>query len=114
MEILQQILIWLFGILSAIFLILALVSLFLHGSSLFRVSDKANRIFHFYVLLGAICFAFWFMAYSPEFLLEGLICLLPMMLLAVGLSYGMSLFGRNLLKRASKRGFEYPFKDKEQ
>jgi hypothetical protein len=112
--IVQQIFIWFFGILTVALLAMALVSIFRHGSSFLRVSEKAEKISHFYMLSAGISLTFWFVIHSPDLLTEGLLCLLPMVIIVVGLSYGMSLFNRNLLKRAFKKGIHYPFKDKKQ
>ena len=110
--IIQQILIWLFGTLTVILLILALISLFSFGSSLFWVSDKANQKAHLYLLFAAISFAIWFITSYPNLIGEAIFCILPMSILAVGFSYFKTQFGRKLFKEfTEKTGVDYPFKD---
>ena len=113
MEILRLSFIWIFGILSVLFFVISITSLFLNGSTFFRVSDKANEKHHLYMLAAAISSTLWFISYSPEKILEGVFCLLPIAFLYVGFSYFMAKSTRNALDWfSSKTGFEYPFKKK--
>ena len=109
----QHILIWLFGTLAIAFLIVAVISLFSFGSSIFWVSDKANQKVHLYLLFSAVSFVFWFMVAYLNFITEAIFCLLPISICALGFSYFKLKFGRKLFTRfTEKTGIDYPFKDK--
>lgn len=113
MEILRLSFIWVFGILSVLFFVISIISLFLTGSTFFKISDKANEKHHLYMLAAAISFTLWFISYSPEKILEGILCLLPIAFFYVGFSYFMSKSTRNALDWFSSRlGINYPFKKK--
>jgi|SRR5687768_12691873 hypothetical protein len=114
MEILQNILIWLFGALSIIFLVIAFISIFSFGSSLFWVSEKANQKSHLYMLFAATSSLLWFIFSYPNLISVGIFCLLPMSILAVGLSYFKTQNSRKLFREfTEKTNIDYPFKDKQ-
>jgi hypothetical protein len=113
MIIFQQILIWLFGALAVAFLILALISLFSFGSSLFWVSDKANQKAYLYLLFSAVSFVAWFIATYPKWMGQAIFCILPFAIFIVGSLYFKSKLDRKLFSSfTKKRGIDYPFKDK--
>ena len=114
MQILQNALIWLFGVLAVIFLVIALISIFSFGSSLFWVSEKANQKSHLYMLFAAISFVLWFIASYPNFTSEAIFCVLPASMLAVGFSYFKTQLGRKFFRSFTKKmGVNYPFEDKQ-
>lgn len=98
MEIGQQILLWLFGFLTVVFLLVAIASLFMDGISNLGVSDRANKISHFYGLLAAFSTVAWFIAFIPEESKTFLFCMLPMFILIVGMSYTGNLLNRKFAK----------------
>jgi|GEM_PF-1739525 len=113
MAVLLQILTWLFGALAVVFLIVALISLFSFGSSIFWVSDKANQKAHLYLLFSAVTFVGWFIATYPKWIWQAIFCLLPFSIFMVGSLYLKSRLGRELFSSFSKKtGIDYPFKDK--
>jgi hypothetical protein len=113
MEIIQVVLIWIFGSLTVGFLVISFISIFLHGSSLLWVSEKANEKHHQYMLYAGLCFVLWLMVASPENIKEALFCLLPMVLLYIGFSYFNSKLTRKGLKwLSSKTGIENPIEPK--
>jgi len=94
MEILRQIACWLFGILATVFLIMSFVSIFRHGSTLFWVSEKANEKHHLFLFLALLSFAFWFIVSVPDKTLEGVFCILPLVIFISAFSYGTSKINR--------------------
>lgn len=113
MENLKQILIWLFEALTLTFFVLAIGSLFSFGSSLFRVSDKANQRSHLYVLFAVISMGLLVMVGRPDLTGETIFCFLPFAILTIGFSYFKSKLGRKLFTRFTEKiGIDYPFKDK--
>lgn len=112
MENLQNLLIWLFGTLAIIFLVIALISIFSFGSSLFWVSEKANQKAHLYMLFTVISFVIWFITSYPSFIGEAIFCILPISIWAVGSSYFKTQLGRKFFKKfTEKTGIDYPFRD---
>ena len=98
MEILQQGLLWFFGFLTIIFFLIATASLFMDGISTLGVSDRANKISHFYGLLAALSAVAWFIAFIPEESKTFLFCMLPMFMLIIGISYTGNLLNRKFAK----------------
>jgi len=112
MQVLQQILIWFFGILAGFFLIMSLISIFSFGSSLFWVPEKANEKSHFYLLFAAISSTLWLITYSPNSIFEAMFCMLPISIIFVWLSYSKRQIGKKFFEQYKKRtGIDYPFKD---
>ena len=117
MEILRQIMIWLFGILAIGFLIMTFVSLFLHGSTLYWVSEKANTRSHIFLFLASLSGVLWGITKSPENISIFLFCMLPMAILFPAFSYVISRVQRKFAERIvskmninPKNPFKNPFK----
>jgi hypothetical protein len=116
MEILQQIASWLLGILAIFFLIMSFVSIFMHGSTLFWVSEKANEKLHLFLFLAMLSFAFWFIVSVPDKTLEGVFCILPLVIFISAFSYGTSKFNRkfaNWIATKTNVNPKDPFRRKE-
>lgn len=113
MEIIRIVLMWVFGSLAVGFLAMSFISIFLYGSSILWVSDKANEKHHLYMIYAALSAVLWFMAFSPKHIDESLFCLLPFSLLYIAFSYFNSKLTRKGSKWfSSKAGIENPFEPK--
>lgn len=116
MEIARSIFTWIFGILAIVFVVMAFISIFRHGSTLFYVSDKADNKLHLYFFLASLSFAFWFIAAVPEKTLEGVFCMLPLMIFISAFSYVSSKVNRkfaNWIARKTNIDPKNPFRRKE-
>jgi hypothetical protein len=69
---------------------MSLVSIFRHGSTLFWVSEKANEKSHLFLFLALLSVAFWFIVSVPDKTLEGVFCILPLVIFISAFSYGIS------------------------
>ena len=98
MEILRQILIWVFGILGIGFLIMVFVSLFLHGSTIYWVSEKANAQSHLFLFLALLSFVFWAIAMSPDIIILAIFFLFPLVIFISAFSYGISKAQRKFIE----------------
>ena len=103
MEILQQILSWLIGILAIALLIMSIASLFRHGSSIFWVSEKANSRHHLFLFLAMLSFAIWFIVSVPEHTMEGVFCVLPLVIFISAFSFVASIINRKFLNWISAK-----------
>ena len=98
MEILQQVLLWFFGFLLVVFLLLSIASLFMVGLSISGVSDIAIKSSLFYGLLAVFSGVAWFIVFIPEESKTAIFCLLPMLLFIVGMSYTGNVLNRKFVK----------------
>lgn len=119
MEILRQFLVWVFGILGIVFVIMSVISLFRHGSTFWWVSEKGNTRSHLYYFLALLSFVCWAIAMSPDNIEEFLFCTLPLVIFVSAISFGISKAQRKFIERIAprmnidpKNPFKNPFEKK--